>query len=465
MFEEIKQNFDKVISYSQSIPNPKTEKLFELWELNKRPFRQMFGGLIYETEEKVSFEISEKEKTNRIMEFASTVDFRWHYPELSDFIVSQKEGFFNNLTIADFSAPEGGIITKGTKIVKAFKHFVKDERSLIDIQNAASRIIQENKIEGKLCFSVHPLDYISSSENNHNWRSCHALDGEYRAGTLSYMMDTSTIVCYIKSDEDERLPNFPEDVKWNSKKWRTLLHISEDKKMVIAGRSYPFESAAGLNLVRDNLINLMKLFLGDNPYKTWTTWQTVISDSIYLADGEILRLHSTYLPVGQSLMPIKEVVKTPQGSKHYNDLFYSSCYTPKYMMWGYSYDGWDCAPSSFELLTDSDTKFIVGSFTYCLRCGQAECMDAADTMLCVDCELEYGVSNNEAFVQCYCCGRRILDDDAWLVQGELVCDTCYNREVTRCDNCNDLIFTADVQYHEADSEYLCLSCYYDKTHD
>ena len=222
-WEKIKEDFDKVISYSQSIPEPKTDKLFELWEINKLPFRRMMGGLIYETEEKVCFEIGEKEKFNRVIEFATTVDFRWHYPELSDFIVSQQKGFFNNLTTEDFTSPEGIEIRKGTKIVKAFKHFVKDERCLTDIQNAASRIIQENKIEGKLCFSIHPLDYLSSSENTHNWRSCHALDGEYRAGNLSYMMDTSTIVCYIKSDEEENLPNFPKDIKWNSKKWRVLI--------------------------------------------------------------------------------------------------------------------------------------------------------------------------------------------------------------------------------------------------
>ena len=28
-------------------------------------------------------------------------------------------------------------------------------------------------------------DYLSLSENAFNWRSCHALDGEYRAGNLS----------------------------------------------------------------------------------------------------------------------------------------------------------------------------------------------------------------------------------------------------------------------------------------
>ena len=73
---------------------------------------------------------------------------------------------------------------------------------------------------------MHPLDYLSLSENTYNWRSCHSLDGEYRAGNLSYMMDKSTVICYLKSNDDVILSNFGPEVKWNSKKWRVLLYFS-----------------------------------------------------------------------------------------------------------------------------------------------------------------------------------------------------------------------------------------------
>ena len=84
-------------------------------------------------------------------------------------------------------------------------------------------ILQEDKIEGTLCFSVHPLDFLSSSENTYNWRSCHSLDGEFCAGNLSYMADSATMICYLKSDKEEILPRFPEDIPWNNKKWRVFL--------------------------------------------------------------------------------------------------------------------------------------------------------------------------------------------------------------------------------------------------
>jgi hypothetical protein len=63
--------------------------------------------------------------------------------------------------------------------------------------------LQQNKITGRLCFSVHPLDFLSMSENNCGWRSCQALDGDFRAAALAYMIDSSTVVAYIEEEDTE----------------------------------------------------------------------------------------------------------------------------------------------------------------------------------------------------------------------------------------------------------------------
>ena len=88
-----------------------------------------------------------------------------------------------------------------------------------------SRLIQENTISGRLCLSVHPLDFLSLSENQHKWRSCHALDGEYRGGNLSYMCDEVTVITYLKSKEDTILPHFPSDVPWNNKSYSIQITV------------------------------------------------------------------------------------------------------------------------------------------------------------------------------------------------------------------------------------------------
>lgn len=67
--------------------------------------------------------------------------------------------------------------------------------------------------------------FLTSSVNTYNWRSCHALDGEYRAGNLSYMADNVTFMCYIKGEAKLQYPFLPHGISWNSKKWRMLVHM------------------------------------------------------------------------------------------------------------------------------------------------------------------------------------------------------------------------------------------------
>ena len=84
---------------------------------------------------------------------------------------------------------------------------------------------------------MHPLDFLSLSENTYNWRTCHSLDGEFKAGNLSYMIDSSTFIVYLRPEKTYNiLLTFPNTVQWNSKKWRMLMFLSDDYQMMFAGR-------------------------------------------------------------------------------------------------------------------------------------------------------------------------------------------------------------------------------------
>ena len=131
---KIKEDFNTVIRYSQNIPDPKTDRLFDVWMECKRDIIEVFGGkYIYEYPEKVAFELGEKEKHERVIRFAALVESQWGYSELAQFIETQEPGFFQNMTVSDYTAWDGKLIKKGTKLVKAFKHFIKNDRSLADI--------------------------------------------------------------------------------------------------------------------------------------------------------------------------------------------------------------------------------------------------------------------------------------------------------------------------------------------
>lgn len=446
--KRIREDFDKVISYSQGIPNPKTEELFDRWLEAKRDFIEaMDGRLIYTIPHKVSFELSYKEKMNRVNEFIESVSMTWRNNELACFIDENKDGFFSNVVVESFTAPGGGKIPKGMKLVKAFKYFEYDRITLEEIQNRASMIIQEDKVEGHLCFSVHPLDFLSTSENTYNWRSCHALDGEYRCGNLSYMMDKSTVVVYLRSDKEENaLPNFPPEVKWNSKKWRMLLFVSDSWNAMFAGRQYPFFSETALEAVLYHASEAFRLS-GE-----WSNWHNDEFRNFKFAGDDEGRdemwFRNVYIPMKDKLYLKNELIEDCENPMHFNDLLRSSCYIPYYCWqkrsWGYN----------------NEIHFTIGGEIPCLRCGKYP-VAQTDDMLCQDCELEYGNSEDEMYTTCSCCGRRILYDDSYYVEssGENICEYCADRECRECDNCGELYWNNEISYDKKNHDYRCEHCH------
>lgn len=160
---------------------------------------------------------------------------------------------------------------KNSKFLKTLKKFFKKEEQIRFLQDYISLYIQSNKLKGTLCLSIHPLDFLTCSENNYNWRSCHALDGDYRAGNLSYLLDTSTLICYLRSDEPNgpllNIRNGKDWFKWNNKKWRCWVHVSEDDSTITLGRQYPQGLGEQIKTEIHKLLN--------NKPEEWSSWDTI----------------------------------------------------------------------------------------------------------------------------------------------------------------------------------------------
>lgn len=461
---EIKKLFDRVIRHSQyGIERPQTEKLFELWEKNKSDIIKAFNGkLIYELPEKVAFEITDEIKEQHTTDFIKMV-FNYNYDDLGHFLQYERQGFFSNKVVEEYKNNDI-VITKGTKLVKAFKYFIKDQEALSNMQNAASRLIQENKVEGKLCFSVHPLDYLSVSENNYNWRSCHSLDGEYRAGNLSYMMDKTTIICYLKGEDEVILPNFPSTVPWNNKKWRVLLYLSNDWRMIFAGRQYPFESNTGMDLILDILNKKFKESPRDDWYTRPTTdsfWTDWTDFKLKLTTNESLNIDfnlvDPLIPLNGKLISLYDLVKDRKGSKHFNDVINSSYYNPiyTYLVHPSAWDG--DKPKAYA---NKNTHFEIGNYTYCLRCGDAaEVLDSSSTMMCFDCERDYGNSESDMFTFCDHCGCRLATEDSYYVDDASYCPNCYHERFAVCDVCGEPDLIGNMTYNMEDEVYICDWCH------
>lgn len=260
--DEIQKAFNKVIRYSQDIKKPFTDDLFLQWAKCKTRFYEAFGGkLIYEAPEKVCFEEEPEWFEEQYQDLIHYCHNELRAPvSLINFFIREKEGIRINKVVEPFyDQYEDVKVEAGMKLGKAVNTYWAELMNKDDLAKVCmflSRIIQNSKIEGTLCFSIHPLDFLSTSENTAKWRSCHALDGEYRTGGISYMLDSCTFIAYLKSDKDDLLPNFPESVPWNNKKWRCLLFWDPERNMFYAGRQYPFFSHSALNYITKELYNL-----------------------------------------------------------------------------------------------------------------------------------------------------------------------------------------------------------------
>lgn len=154
-----------------------------------------------------------------------------------------------------FDAPES--------LMKLFEQF-RCEHSLI---------YNDKMIKTNLVFSIHPMDFITMSDNANNWESCMSWvhDGCFHTGTVE-MMNSNVVVCVylesktpfvfrdsLKDYSSSNINKFMcmndsvEEWSWNNKKWRQLFYINKD--IIVSGKSYPYTidkvSKKAIEILRD----------------------------------------------------------------------------------------------------------------------------------------------------------------------------------------------------------------------
>lgn len=419
MYKNLKNEFKKVLEYSQieldSISDEAIDLIFDKWAKNKANFIKAWGGTEIELSIPVSLEMTQEDKEERMRDFIS--DMVIFTPEIykqacADFLSKiDVNSFFDNRVSFNYINPDLEIkVPQGAKLSKSLKVFFSENSvfTLTRMQSVISRIIQDNKIHGKIVLSVNPLDFLSISENTNNWRSCQALDGEYRAGVVSQMMDKHTFVAYLKSDKEVELPNFPEESKWNNKKWRTLYYWDKDQEILVGAKQYPFTH----NLLQQTVVSFIHSTLG--------------------LDYEDFEGDKT-----ESRARIKEVMEDERFSMHFNDCLVSS-------------------DKNYEPLlqfgqTEVKERMVIGAETPCLKCGDYN-ITLASTFVCESCG---------GHIQCECCGIIGHLDDMYVLEGEYLCCGCWEDAVIYCDSCGDTYnaYATNLNFMEDTNEFFCDYCY------
>jgi hypothetical protein len=96
-----------------------------------------------------------------------------------------------------------------------------------DFRICHSQILNQKDLGGNLTISIHPLDYMTMSDNSYGWESCMSWESEggYRQGTVEMMNSRSVVIAYLSGEDKMRIG----DDFWNSKKWRMWLFLEDHR--------------------------------------------------------------------------------------------------------------------------------------------------------------------------------------------------------------------------------------------
>ena len=121
-----------------------------------------------------------------------------------------------------------------------------------------SMLIQGVKAKGSAVLSIDPVDYITMSENNSNWESCHAMSGCFRTGPFAYLQDSSTTISYVKPKDDCVFTyGDSKTLTYSNKNWRQIVLFSKELKYATQLRQYPYTSQANQSTVASIVMNIL----------------------------------------------------------------------------------------------------------------------------------------------------------------------------------------------------------------
>jgi hypothetical protein len=255
------------------------------------------------------------------------------------------------------------------KIAKAFNLEGYEEFRL-----KHSMCLNQKKLKGTLCLSIHPLDYITMSDNASNWNSCMSWedDGCYKQGTVEMMNSPCVVVAYLKGSQDMSLGD---GTFWNNKKWRQLFIIHKD---CIAGvKGYPYRSDGLVEQAMDWILNMV----GKDKFTVPQKIQPFYAQTI---DG------------------IGDVVFSPETYMMYND---------------FAEDHW--VAFNKETVHDGDrVEFYYSGLSECMHCGAAG--NEVDflgegCLVCERCDTKRA---------CEYCGEIWNDDELTEIDGMWLCPDC-----------------------------------------
>jgi len=144
------------------------------------------------------------------------------------------------------------------KVLKATKY--PNMELFEEWRNRVSLVQTSDIIQAKLVLSIHPIDFMTMSDNACNWSSCMSWshNGCYHAGTLEMLNSNLVAVAYLESNSEYalHLNETGEVYPIPNKSWRSLVFIHKD--IILCGKSYPYFKQTITFQVLDLARNMVK---------------------------------------------------------------------------------------------------------------------------------------------------------------------------------------------------------------
>lgn len=426
-YEGIQRDVEAIIAYSQDYPfDIDCSSLIAEWARSKGPLIKLLQGrLIVRSEEPIMVELSEEQRSRKFNEYINILEDKGVLTDdLRSFLLINKDGFFDNQVRLPFPSKH---ITPGSKLLRSFKHFILPDEEREWAQDKASQFIQESKLEGYLYLSVDPRDFLTLSENNNNWSSCQSLDGDYRAGNLSYMTDKTTMIAYIASEKQERLKCMPSGMKWNSKKWRMLVHTAGEGS-IYYNRQYPYT----VDTLTQEVHKLIMKLMGNGAEEKYQEPNYIGFRRVNYPDKTSVFLPTNQLMIyGGRCFAAGDIIDV-SDYRGYSDLINSNSYVPIAAIEEFAIADYckNCVehyiPSYIEEnYLCSVLGIKIGDKVPCVCCGK-EHVNRDDKFLCDTCIAEYD-ADEDFYITCQSCYHRIYDEEIMFddINGEPCCMKCY----------------------------------------
>ena len=160
-----------------------------------------------------------------------------------------------------FASFNGLSIKNGMKSIRTIQKLLKATRYprmelFEEWRNKVSLVQTHSENKAKLVLSIHPIDFMTMSDNKCNWRSCMSwqTQGCYNAGTLEMMNSNVAVVAYLESKSPWQIYlNETNTYTIPNKSWRRLVFVQKD--ILSCGKPYPyynyFLSISILNFIRE----------------------------------------------------------------------------------------------------------------------------------------------------------------------------------------------------------------------